>query len=387
MRPIAMYINKLKAENWKNFRVIEATIEHRLFLIGPNASGKSNFLDIFRFLRDLCTSGGGLQQAVDVRRGGVSAIRCLAARSKPDILIEVEVTDEKADIIWSYRLKFAQDNNRRPIIREEVVKLNNKVLINRPDFDDELDDIRLTETALEQTVANKDFRKMVEFFQSISYQHLVPQAMRDPQGFSPGKVDNDSFGRDFLQRVDQAPPRTKDSRLRKILTAMKVAVPQLNDLQVKRDDFGVPHLIGMYEHWRPNAARQTEAQFSDGTLRLFGLLWTLFEGDGTILLEEPELSLHPEIVKMLPAIIEKINRQRKIARQVIISTHADAMLDQKSIGGEEVLRLEPSAEGTILKSPLQDPQEMALLKNGLSVRDVVVPKSAPRNIDQLVLSL
>ncbi len=382
-----MYISRLKAENWKNFRKIDIPLNYRLFLVGPNASGKSNFLDIFRFLRDLCISGGGLQQAIDARRGGVSAIRCLAARSKPDIAVEVEITDDKNDIRWSYRLVFSQNNNRIPVIVHEEVKRDGAFLIRRPNEEDKEDYLRLTETALEQTIANKEFRSIVHLFQSVSYQHLVPQAMRDPQGFSSGKIENDSFGRDFLQRVENTPQRTKDARLKKIFEAMQVAVPQMESLKVERDNFGTPHLIGFYSHWRPNSVKQTEAQFSDGTLRLFGLLWTLFEGDGPLLLEEPELSLHPEIVALLPQVIEKVQKSRKIRRQVVISTHAAAMLDQPSIGAEEVFWLSPSPEGTLLHSPNDDAKDREMIAAGFTVGEIAIPKSSPTNIDQLVLKL
>ena len=71
---------------------------------------------------------------------------------------------------------------------------------------------------------------------------------------------------------------------------------------------------------------------------------------------------------------------------MIISTHSEEMLDDIGIGGEEVLRLEPSAEGTLLKSPLDDPEELTQLKSGLTVADVILPKSAPANAHQLELS-
>jgi AAA domain, putative AbiEii toxin, Type IV TA system len=54
-----MFVRRLSIENWKNFPKGEVNLSRRLFLIGPNASGKSNFLDIFRFLRDLSLSKGG----------------------------------------------------------------------------------------------------------------------------------------------------------------------------------------------------------------------------------------------------------------------------------------------------------------------------------------
>jgi predicted ATPase len=379
-----MFIRKLRIENWKNFARGEVYLQRRMFLIGPNASGKSNFLDIFRFLRDICLSkGGGLRQAVE-ERGGVTSIRCLAARRYPDILIEVEIQEEGSnDGVWLYRLRLNQDNLRRPLVKEERVEYDGEIMLHRPDREDQLDKERLTQTALEQITANKDFRPIVPFLQTVSYQHLLPQVVRDPLGFSPGLVENDPFGRDFLQRVENTRDSTRDSRLKKIQSALKVAAPQLKELKVDRDNFGVPHLVGLFEHWRPGAGKQNETQFSDGTLRLFGLLWSLFEGDGTLLMEEPELSLHSEVVRHLPQLIERINRQRKFKRQVIISTHSEEMLSDKGIGGEEVLRLEPSGEGTLLKSPMDDPEELSQLENGLTVADVILPKSAPANADQL----
>ncbi|MBI4383558.1 MAG: AAA family ATPase [Nitrospinae bacterium] len=382
-----MHLRKLTIENWKNFQRGEVDIpSHRLFLVGPNASGKSNFLDIFRFLRDLCIQkGGGFRHAVEVR-GGISAIRCLAARRYSDIAVEVELAeDEENGAVWNYLLRFNQDKLRRPIIKRESVKRNGGVLLDRPDEEDKKDSLRLTQTALEQITANKDFRPVVSFFQNVNYQHLLPQVIRDPQGFSPNPVENDPFGRDFLQRIHNTPEKTRKSRLEKILSVLKIAAPQLRELEVKRDNFGVPHLVGLFEHWRPKAGKQNETQFSDGTLRLFGLLWTLFEGDGLLVLEEPELSLHSAVVQNLPEMIERINKKRKIKRQIIISTHSEEMLRNEGIGGEEILRLEPGSDGTLLKSPLKDPGETQQLRSGLSVADVVMPKSSPKNPEQMIL--
>ena len=48
-----MIINRLIVKNWRNFREINVELSARQFMVGPNASGKSNLLDIFRFLRDI----------------------------------------------------------------------------------------------------------------------------------------------------------------------------------------------------------------------------------------------------------------------------------------------------------------------------------------------
>ena len=59
-----MFISRLKLKNWKNFKDVDIPLTDRVFVVGPNASGKSNLLDVFRFLRDIAKPGGGLQKAV-----------------------------------------------------------------------------------------------------------------------------------------------------------------------------------------------------------------------------------------------------------------------------------------------------------------------------------
>lgn len=374
-----MHFSRIKLRNWKNFKNFEAALQLRVFVIGPNASGKSNLLDTLRFLRDVAYDG--LDKATDAR-GGVSTVRCLSATRYSDILIEVDVTGLESTA-WQYQLVFNQDQQRRTMVRSEIVWKNGARLLERPDEQDQRDPVRLSQTALQQISANQDFRELADFFKSVSYQHLLPQVVRDPRGFSPLPVSNDPYGRDLLLRLWQTPAKTRDARLRKISSALQIAVPQLTELRAIMDDAGTPHLEGGYSHWRPHAARQTESQFSDGTLRLLGLLWTSLDGAGPLLLEEPEISLHPEIVRRLPAVLERMNRQRKEPRQTIISTHSEDLLSDPGIGSEEVLRLQPGPDGTMLA--LADEADRQSLLAGLTAADVLMPKAAPQGIEQLVL--
>lgn len=139
-----MKIRQLTLRNWKNFAQVDVAIRDRLFLVGPNASGKSNLLEAFRFLRDLASSGGGFQEAVG-RRGAVSALRCLAARRYPDVTVSV-IVEEDAQKGWYYELSFNQDNLRRPLVRKETVRRGGTVLLDRPTSEDESDPTRLTQT-------------------------------------------------------------------------------------------------------------------------------------------------------------------------------------------------------------------------------------------------
>ena len=369
-----MYISKLQLRNWRNFREIEADLGPRVFVLGPNAVGKSNLFDAIRFLRDIASPGGGLNTAI-ASRGGVSHVRCLYARQRPDIGFEVAIAQDNGEPQWQYVLTIGQDNNRHPMVKSEIVRDADAVVLERPNAEDEKDRDRLTQTALEQVSENKDFRPIADFFQSVFYQHIIPQVVRDPRGFSAHAVSDDPFGRDFLLRVWNTPTRTRDARLRNITKALRAAIPQLESLEAGMDSQGVPHLVGSFQNWRPRAAKQHEAHFSDGTLRLLGLLWSAFEGSGPLLLEEPELSLHPEIVRRLPAMFSSAARVRKTRRQVFISTYSREMLDDEGISSDEVLVLKPVSEGTIL-DPLSE-GDKALLETGLTVADVLLSKTSP----------
>jgi predicted ATPase len=376
-----MRFTHIGLENWKNFKRVDVELQGRAFLVGPNASGKSNFLDVFRFLRDIVSVGGGLQRAVQDRHG-VSSLRCLAARQYPDILIDVRVGADGAAARWRYTLKFRQDNRQRPFITEEKVFNNEEQILSRPNAEDDKDPERLTQTDLEQVYANQGFREVAEFFGRVRYLHIVPQLVREPDR-SVGRQ-NDPYGGDFLEQVTRMPEKTQKARLRRILKALQAAVPQLKLLELKRDPRGTPHLRGNYVHWRPQGAWQLEDQFSDGTLRLMGLLWAALDGTGPLLLEEPELSLHPEFVRFIPQVFARL--QRRSGRQVLVSTHSPDLLRDDGIGLDEVLLLLPSPEGTQVQPAGSFRDIRALLERGLSMAEAVLPKTAPQKMEQLLFA-
>jgi predicted ATPase len=377
----ASRFSQLRLGNWRNFAQVKVLLQGRVFLIGPNASGKSNFLDSFRFLHDLVALGGGFEEAI-TKRGGVSRLRCLAARRYPDIEIGVAVGGGQPVADWEYELSFSQDNRQRPVVKREIVRRSGEEILHRPGSDDERDPARLHQTHIEQVNVNREFRELADFFRTVRYLHLVPQLLREPDRYV-GRV-QDPFGSDFLEQIARTPEKTRNARLRRIGEALKVAVPQLQELQFFRDDAkGTPHLRGRYEHWRPQGAWQTEEQFSDGTLRLLGLLWAVLDGFGPLLLEEPELSLHPDVVRFLPAMFATM--QRRTGRQVLVSSHSADLLRDEGIGLDEVLLLKPQTEGTRVALATDLTQAKALVEGGVPLPDIVIPETRPPKPQQLAL--
>ena len=383
-----MQITRLRLKNWRNFRSLEVPLQEVSYLLGPNASGKSNLLDVFRFLRDVSKpKGGGLQTAI-ADRGGISKLRCLHARTDNEVLIDIELgssPDEPRQ--WRYVLGFKPEGKgaqRILISREEVWQgSSTQPLFQRPDAADLKDPMLLTQTRLEQIGANAGFRELAEFFSATVYLHLVPQLLKFADKIGGQRLDDDPFGQGFLERVAKTTERTRDARLKRINKALSLAVPQFKELRFKKDDLGHPHLEALYAHHRPNAGWQSEEQFSDGTLRLLGLLWSLQEGNALLLLEEPEISLNDAIVKKIPLILARLQRDRKTRRQIIVSTHSEALLSNPGIDGRGVVLLQSGTDGS--KARVLNEDEGQMLLHGLSVAEVVLPKTRPESVEQLGL--
>ena len=384
-----MIISKIELFNWKNFHRCEVGVQERCFVVGANAAGKSNFIDALRFLRDVAKQGGGLQTAVRVR-GGITKIRCLAAREQSNVKLAIELSEsDSRELCWHYELNFKHTGGG---IRENQVKIvSEKVFSGREqryvlDRSAETlgeDEETLKYTYLEQPNANKDFRVIQQFLQNVEYLNVVPQMVRESASSSYSGDKEDYYGRNFLKRLALLNDNTRRSYFRKINEFLKLAVPQLEELSFVKDEIGVPHLEARYVHWRARGSKQQEMQFSDGTLRLIGFLFALIDSNGVLLLEEPEINLHPGIVAQFPEFIAKIQRVKKGGRQVFITTHSYDILSNEGIAPEEVLLLTNSPEGTEVEVLSNGEKAKNILAAGFSMADVVMPLTKPWSIESM----
>jgi predicted ATP-dependent endonuclease of OLD family len=106
-------------------------------------------------------------------------------------------------------------------------------------------------------------------------------------------------------------------------------------------------------------------------------------GNSMLLLEEPEISLNDAIVAQIPLIIERLQRGQKSRRQVLLTTHSEALLSNQGIDERGVVLLESGKQGTTGRIVNED--ERLALRAGLSVAEVVLPKTRPSAVSQLGL--
>lgn len=377
-------ITRVHLSNWKNFRSVDLRLGPRVFIVGPNAAGKTNFLDALRFLRDIAAPEGSLVAAVKERRG-LTHMRSLHARSNSNVIIEVEVLLSDDRQPWTYQLELSgSESTKKPIrIERERITHGSTILVDRPDAKD-TDDRLLTQTHLQQITQSLRFRPLADALSSIVHVHVVPQLVRTPAR-SDEPSPRDASGSDFIDQLAQLSPSQQKRVLKRIQKILRIAVPRFSELQVNRDKLGRPHLEAKYEHWRPQGGWQNEQEFSDGTLRLIGLLWAIDQGTAPLILEEPELSLHREVIRQLPRLITQAADRSH--RQVIVATHAEEMLADRGIDPSEIILLEPSSDGTKATVASDRPDIVRAARARVPLGRMISGLTKPPKIEQLTLQL
>lgn len=371
----------LSLENWRNFREVNVDLEERVFIVGPNAAGKTNLLDALRFLREVAQSDGSLVRAVAVR-GGIAHLRSLHARKANDVRIQATLVLEGNT--WEYKLVLSGNKTQPLRIVQERVTRNGELVLERPTAEDKKDPRLLQQTHLEQLSQNGPFRDLADALASVTHIHVVPQVAKSTLRADEVAL-REAPGSDFIDQLARLSTKKQLDALDSIQQLLRIAVPQFSELQVVRDDLGRPHLQAKYKHWRPSGSWQNESDFSDGTLRLIGLLWAILHGNAPLLLEEPELSLHREVVRQLPRLIA--GAAERTGRQVIVSTHAEEILDDIGVDPREILLLIPTSEETRALQASAEPELVNAARARIPLGKLVMSWTRPESVEQLSLAM
>ncbi len=355
----ALRFTYVLVRNWRNFPKADADLGPRVMLAGPSGAGKTNFLDIFRFLADLASPSCGFQQGVE-RRGGVRRLRCLAGRHDSAPCLAVRAGDAGNPALWEYELSFNQEGGGPPMVRRERFSRAGEDIVTRPDEADKNDPGLLAQTCLEKGGSPGPIRDFAAFLKAVRYENPLAALLREPDPLPGERLE--PFGGGFLHRVLATPERFRVARLRNVLETLQDAVPQFSQLEAFRDERGRPHLRALQEHWRPRGAWQEQNHLADGTLRLIALLWSALDGSGPLLIEEPETSLHPQAIRLVPRMLAGI--VRKSGRQLILTTRSLDLLCGEGVETGEIRLLNPVEGQTVVRPALDLAEAAELLDRG-----------------------
>lgn len=306
-------LKRVTVRGFKSIRALEDFELHSLnVLIGGNRVGKSNFISLFRMMAELVERR--LQLYVQ-EQDGPEALS-FGTRKRPS---QIEAEFYFAEN--GYRITLAPGGKRLTFLREETWSAG-KIINSAFSLGSGHEESRLSEIhdtfGLYVQPAIASWR--VYHFHDTSASAPVRQAqpVRDNLRFKPDAGNLAPFLRLLRERFPD--------NYKRIVETVRMVAPFFGDF-IYRNEPGERIDLEWFETDDPDTARGPR-QLSDGTLRFVCLATLLLQPShlqpDTILIDEPELGLHPRALGVLGAIL----RQAADARQLIVSTQSAELVNE-----------------------------------------------------------
>ncbi|CAG0971733.1 MAG: Chromosome partition protein Smc [Candidatus Methanoperedens nitroreducens] len=411
-----MAINRIRLSNFKSFKDLDVELGKFNVFVGANASGKSNFIQSFKFLRDM--NNHGLDNAISMQ-GGIEYLRNISLGQSEEFSLEVTTDDlfmsflpevskdeririDRYETIYKITIKFKNEGEEYEIIKETIEQKCNFVKLERINSDDKFyekeipgkgkiiisklngkikfssiqpDEVKIREEDILPSFLRDDkfeskslllqylFFIMSPFFIDFSIYDIDPNL---PKKATPitGKADLEEDGSN-LAIVLKNILENEDNK-RKLSNLVRDVLPFVEDMDVEKlTDKSL--LFKLREIYSKN--QYLPASFlSDGTIYITALIIALyFDRKPIIIIEEPERNIHPYLISRLVNMMKEVSEEK----QIIITTHNPEVI--KHAGLENIYLLSRNEEGFSTISKPSDKEEIKIfLENEMGIEELYV---------------
>ena len=288
-------------------------------LIGPNGSGKSNFIEVFAFLHAI--REGQLQDYV-AKAGGANRLLHFGVRNTQQLYLHISFSNERNQ----YALELEPTDLDGLIPTEEKVMFWDKA--QHPGPYDEYLPRRGLESGISVS-GSRTSHYVRGHLGSWRLYHFHDTGRGSGMKTAAAINDNQFLRTDgsnlpaFLYYLRELYP---DS-YRLVVETVRQAAPFLRDFQLEPQRLSPGTIRLEWRHQGSDAYFDATA-LSDGTLRFIGLttlfLQPLEHRPAVILVDEPELGLHPYAITLLGSLMKQVAGET----QVVVSTQSPLLLDQ-----------------------------------------------------------
>ncbi len=409
-----MAIKKIKLDNFKSFRDTEVELGQFNVLIGANASGKSNFIQAFKFFRDIAKDG--LENAISMQ-GGAEYLQNLKIKSSRPLSfgfsfdssysVAFNVPELPEDLAFNLRAyesnyEFAlsfRDSKTFPEIAKDDYSLKCEyVLMNRETFA-----IKHTEPAV-MSLTHLDDNVVPTFNpQHINKIYPISKSYVWDQYVSPKKLllESSVLFQQILKKItdgislydfDPKLPKQASKTIgkaeleengenlsivlnrilhdeeseRKLHNLLRELLEFVDKLEVKkRPDKSL--LFNMQEKYFKK--RNLPASLiSDGTVNITALIVALyFEEKSLVIIEEPERNIHPFLISRVVEMMKDASKNK----QIIVTTHNPEVV--KYAGIENLLLMHRDKDGfSVITRPKEKKEVQTFLKNEIGIEEIYI---------------
>jgi predicted ATPase len=308
---------------FKTIRSLEDFIPTSLaVLIGPNGAGKSNFISFFRLLSWTLTPPGNLQVHVG-QLGGASALLHDGPGTTREIEADLSLLTEAGENQYSFRLVFAAGDTL--IYADERYRFRRATLPGeRPwlGLDAGHREARIISRAEEGDTTARTIHGLLRKIVVYQFHNTSSSArMRSKWDVEDSRWLKEDAANlaPFLYRIKVNEPKC----YQRIVETLRLILPFFADFELE------PEFGRILLRWVERGSdRVFDASLAaDGMLRVIALISLLLQPEkdlpDVLILDEPELGLHPYAINVIGGLIRSLSS--KI--QIILATQSVSLID------------------------------------------------------------
>lgn len=404
-----MTIKKIKIANFKSFKDLEVELGRFNVLIGGNASGKSNFVQIFKFLRDI--KDYGLDNAISMQ-GGIEYLRNMSIGSSENFSVEVVASTEGYrfaqvgsreissvakiyEAIYEFSIKFREDVLKFEILEDKLrlkcelkatgeIGEKGEIILSNVNGKAKIDST-LPEEVLIEDILPKFLTERLQpgkplLAEDPFFLMFIPPREKSifsnvaiydfdsklPKKSVPitGKVELEEDGSNLAIVLKNI--LWDEDKKRKFSNLLKDLLPFVEDVDVEK--FSDRSLLLKLREIYIQEQYLPAFLISDGTINVIALLVALyFEKKPLIIIEEPERSIHPYLISKVVDMMKDASQQKRI----IVTTHNPEVV--KYAGLENILLVSRDKEGfSTISRPSEKDEVKTFLENEIGIEELYI---------------
>jgi len=334
-------IRSVRVKNFKSLKDVSVNLQGRDVLVGPNMSGKSNFIEVLRFLARMVLPGVGLYGlAKAVAESGGFAELAWKGGDSPLVSISLEVSLALEQVPESrarlrYDIGILGDSRGHIQVQEEslvvttpggtyplILKEAGERKLKNPDGSIISRVVDVDRSALEFEIPDWQGNVFRRYIGSWRFYRLIPQLMKQANSTVAASFLNE-HGDNLSSWLMMLQTRYPEN-FAKVKAAAADVFPEIEDLFTWPTQQATVFVASKEKHLkRPISVWQ----MSDGQLAFIALLSLVYcpteLGTGLYCVEEPENHLHP---RLLSQVQDELGPER--SAQVIVTTHSPHLIDR-----------------------------------------------------------
>jgi predicted ATPase len=415
-----MPIQHIHVENFKSFSELDIDLSRFNVVIGSNAAGKSNFISIFKFLRDIAKHG--IVNAIAMQ-GGSEYLQNTKIGPSHDLRIKVDFqSDHNLDILerqdtglsllaiqsclssYEFALRFAPLGEGFSITKDRIIlncevmscKRENKHIIDKQSIGhgeirvtseggkitygvDLTEGCRLSEhdiiplcfrgkhlpekTLLLETPFAFPLTYDEKFFNRIAVYDIDPRLMKKGVAITGKReLEEDAGNLALVLKNIIGDPEKK----RKFSNLLRDVLPFIEDFSVEKF-MDISLVLTLREKYTKNHDLPSPS-LSDGTMTMFALIIALyFEDKPFIIIEEPVSHIHPFLVARVISMMKESSKRK----QVMVTTHTTEVVKHAAL--EHLLLISRDLEGfSVISRPADKEEVRTFLENEIGIEELYV---------------